>query len=271
MNQKNESAIFDLEQIDSGLPMARLVFLSTVDSTNDWVRRNKAGNWLRPPVVVLTDRQTAGRGRGARRWASGPGSLTFSYVIDHARSPADPGATLLLPLAAGLSIANTVDQLSGQACLIKWPNDVIFHEKKVAGVLVETVSNASIGNCTMVGIGVNLSTEIDAKALPLAGSISDLMNMASSQDDDCSQLSPTSFLIQLIKNLDGLVKRLSTDPASVVRECNAVSWLCGKQVKIKNGANEILGTVRQIENSGGLKIETESGSELLFSGHITLA
>jgi BirA family biotin operon repressor/biotin-[acetyl-CoA-carboxylase] ligase len=92
-------------------------------------------------TLVTTGFQTAGRGRQGRRWVAPPGrALLLSVVV---RDP-DP----LLPLRAGLAVAD----LAGRGALVKWPNDVLLDERKVAGVLVEARPQEG---WAVVGIGVN--------------------------------------------------------------------------------------------------------------------
>jgi BirA family biotin operon repressor/biotin-[acetyl-CoA-carboxylase] ligase len=103
-------------------------------------------------TVLVTERQTAGRGRRGRVWHSSPGdSLTFS-VLWHfpASSPVLPA----LSLAVGLAVARAMDGIGIKNVRLKWPNDVLYDGRKLAGILIERSS--SNPHAVVIGIGLNL-------------------------------------------------------------------------------------------------------------------
>lgn len=115
------------------------------------------GVWLR------AERQTGGRGRLGRSWASPPGNLYASTLVRI--RPSDPPAATLA-LVAAVALEETVSAYAPGMALLKWPNDVLIHGAKVSGVLLERA-----GNAVVIGIGVNLAhhpTDIDRRATSLA-------------------------------------------------------------------------------------------------------
>lgn len=109
-------------------------------------------------TVVITDNQTAGRGRHGQSWFSGPArGLAFSVIL----RPNMPGRLSgLLSLAAGLSVTDAIDrfQLTSQ---LKWPNDVLLSGKKCGGILVETKLQGNVMASAIVGIGINVNENRD--------------------------------------------------------------------------------------------------------------
>ena len=103
-------------------------------------------------VVLAAEVQTAGRGRMGRTWVSPPyAALTFSLLLNPAVPPARRG---WLPLLTGVAVAAAVTEVTGVQARLKWPNDVLAGEAKLAGILAEAA-----GDAVVVGIGLNVSTE----------------------------------------------------------------------------------------------------------------
>ena len=137
-----------------------------IGSTNDAARAWIADEITVPQgALVITDEQTAGRGRFARQWLAPPGSaLLFSVIIRH-----NPQQWARLPLLGALVVAETLEALttSPSRIRLKWPNDVQIDGRKVAGVLTETEWRGAQPVAAVLGIGLNV--RIDFGASDLAG------------------------------------------------------------------------------------------------------
>jgi hypothetical protein len=120
--------------------VARVECHQTLGSTNDRARQCAAeGGPL--PLLVLAENQTSGRGRGSNRWWTGPGSLAFSLLLDAADLRIERSRSPLVALAAAVAVAETVaHRLPDRQVGIHWPNDVFADNRKLAGILVETLS-----------------------------------------------------------------------------------------------------------------------------------
>jgi BirA family transcriptional regulator, biotin operon repressor / biotin---[acetyl-CoA-carboxylase] ligase len=135
----------------------RLEHLAETDSTNaEAMRRALAGE--SGPLWVLADRQTAGRGRSGRAWASLPGNLHASLIL----SPSCPlGCAPQLSLVAGVAAIDAIRNAGSPApagLRLKWPNDILIGSAKTGGVLVESTTRAgSAGLAAVVGVGLNLA------------------------------------------------------------------------------------------------------------------
>jgi BirA family transcriptional regulator, biotin operon repressor / biotin---[acetyl-CoA-carboxylase] ligase len=129
-----------------------IVRVGRVDSTQS-VAFALAADGAPDRTVVLADSQAAGRGRRGRAWLDEPGgSLLVSVLL----RPALPPAQLpMLSLAAGLAVADALDEATGVAARLKWPNDVLVDGRKIAGILLE--SRLGTTPLVVLGIGVNLA------------------------------------------------------------------------------------------------------------------
>jgi BirA family biotin operon repressor/biotin-[acetyl-CoA-carboxylase] ligase len=138
----------------------RLLRLETVDSTNVEARRRAEGG--EPgPLWIWSLRQSAGRGRQGRAWTSQPGNLFASLLIG-LNCPIATASQLAL--LAGVVAYDAIAKLLPDASdlLLKWPNDVLLKEKKVAGMLLESAAEKRPGRCKVViGTGINLASHPD--------------------------------------------------------------------------------------------------------------
>lgn len=149
-----------------------LVHLATVGSTMDEARR-MAEAGADHGTVVVADEQTQGRGRLDRTWFSPRGSLMATLVL---RPWMPPHVLSLLTLAAGLSLARSMEKLLGAPARLKWPNDVWLEGKKVAGILTESRFEGNRARFVLLGLGVNgdaRATEFPAELRPVATSLSE--------------------------------------------------------------------------------------------------
>ena len=108
-------------------------------------------------VVVVADRQTAGRGRLGRRWESPPGGNLYMSVLLRPPATLSPSRAPSFTLAAGVALARTVRAVTGLTPQLKWPNDVLLGGKKAAGILIEMTSDQECVRELIVGIGINVN------------------------------------------------------------------------------------------------------------------
>ncbi|MBM3284587.1 MAG: biotin--[acetyl-CoA-carboxylase] ligase [Candidatus Aminicenantes bacterium] len=120
-------------------------------STND-VARDLARRGAREGTAVIADEQTAGRGTKGRGWHSPPGQGLYVSVI--LRPPASDVS--LLPLVAGIAVAEAILSSTSLEVRLKWPNDIVWNGKKVGGILCESEFTGAEINCAILGIGLNI-------------------------------------------------------------------------------------------------------------------
>ena len=127
-----------------------------LDSTNAYLQRKQSEcdirNW-----VVSTDEQTAGKGMGSNGWESEVGkNLTFSLALDMSFLPAE--RQFLLSEAVPLGIIEVLDKvLPAEKLSIKWPNDIFYENRKLAGILINSTIKANMMDVSIIGIGLNVN------------------------------------------------------------------------------------------------------------------
>jgi BirA family transcriptional regulator, biotin operon repressor / biotin---[acetyl-CoA-carboxylase] ligase len=230
----------------------------SVVSTSDRLKalaRAGAPAW----TAVLADRQTGGRGRDGRPWASPSGGLYLSVLLRprHER-------VSLLPLAAGVAVAEAVGEL-GVTTELKWPNDVLVSGRKVAGILSEAVSGSAGVEWVVLGIGVNVA--LDAGELPpeIAG------NATSLRAEGATVPSLPSFAAAVLARLRASYDGLGSAPDAVVSawRSRAARWW-GAMLEIRSGDVTLRGRLSDVDDEGALVVELEGGGKRrLLSGEIS--
>ncbi|GAA5043725.1 BirA family biotin operon repressor/biotin-[acetyl-CoA-carboxylase] ligase [Thermocatellispora tengchongensis] len=152
--------------------------ITVVDSTGstnaDLARAVREGR-VSEGAVLVAEAQTAGRGRLGRAWTAPPrASLTFSFVLRPTVPPARQG---WLALLTGVAAASAVRRVAEVDARLKWPNDLLVGERKLAGILAERVDDAVV-----VGIGLNVTLRADELPVPTATSLA--IEEAASTDRD---------------------------------------------------------------------------------------
>lgn len=236
--------------------------LRVTGSTNsDAVKRAQQG--AAAGTLVLAEAQTSGRGRLERTWeAPASRGLTFSFIL---RPQLPPEAAPQFTLAAALALARTIEAQYDLPARIKWPNDVLIHSRKVAGILTEMQSESDRIRFLAIGIGINCNqnrAELDREFRYPATSIA-LESGAPCERKD--------FLAALLAALEEGFERLEgSGLTTLVDELQKYSDVLGAWVEIERMGQTLAGRVRGLTAEGGLRLETKEGTlETIWAGDIT--
>ncbi|MFJ4173836.1 biotin--[acetyl-CoA-carboxylase] ligase [Microbacterium sp. NPDC089696] len=237
----------------------RVEVLPEVGSTNAALRALAADPEAWPHLsVLLTDAQTAGRGRLDRVWTAPPGaSLAISVLLR--RLPVDPRARGWVPLAAGVAMADAVAaQLPGSDVVVKWPNDVLVDGRKICGILAEAT-----GDAVVVGTGVNTAMTTAELPVPTATSFAVLGAVA-----DVDRL-----LADYLLGLDGLVAGLVATGDAVASGLHAtVTARCatiGQDVRVSLPGERMLeGRAVRLDEDGRLVVHDDAGEQAVAAGDV---
>jgi BirA family biotin operon repressor/biotin-[acetyl-CoA-carboxylase] ligase len=233
------------------LPGFTVEILPEIDSTNtELMRRARAGQ--PEPILLVAERQTAGRGRLGRDWQSdtdaGRSTLTFSLGL-----PLRPADWSGLSLAVGLSVVQSLHA----SLQLKWPNDVWLDERKLAGILIETTSVGDL-RYAVIGIGVNLlPRSADGLRTPPAALVEVLP-----QADAPSTLE--AILLPLVRAVLAFEQQGFGELRSAF---HARDLLYGREVVCTDGST---GTARGVDASGALLVHTASGLQKISSAEVSV-
>ncbi len=225
-----------------------------VGSTND-LARALADQGAPEGTAVIAEGQTGGRGRRGRRWQSPAGGLWLSVVL---RPTLEAEQWPLVGFSASIGAAAAVEDATGVAVALKWPNDLMASGRKLGGVLVEAHGGAAV-----VGIGINanfspgdLPPEISAHAvslLELLGHPVDLAGLVG------------SVLTQFERYYD----LLQRDPDALLAQWRLRDVTAGRVVSI-TGAHTLEGLAEGVDGSGGLLVRTAAGVQRVAAGDVSL-
>jgi len=244
-------------------PFLHVIPLDQCDSTNNYIKVNQEKLKDNLPVLVTSSLQTAGRGREKRNWVSPQGKglySSFGFNLENSQN------LNLLPLIAGISVIQTLKKISDLEMGLKWPNDILHKNKKIAGILIENIITASEIFC-ITGIGINLNhsaadfpVELQEKAISLK-TITGLKTSA-------EQINPVlaDLLFQWLEKL-----RTGTNE-EIIQTANRYSgFLKDKNISFHHPSDNkiISGIFKGINHDGGLILENKQGSpSIYYSGEI---
>ncbi|CAM3621529.1 biotin--[acetyl-CoA-carboxylase] ligase [Flavobacterium gelidilacus] len=133
-----------------------IIKLDATNSTNDYLKHLMRKQFVDNFTIVVTNNQEKGRGQRDAEWHSQAGkNLTFSVLVrDLIMSPTELFA---LNIAVALSVLETLNQLTSKKCAVKWPNDIMADNKKIAGILIENAIQQNGEIYSVIGIGLNVN------------------------------------------------------------------------------------------------------------------
>jgi BirA family biotin operon repressor/biotin-[acetyl-CoA-carboxylase] ligase len=208
-------------------------WFDVVDSTNRYLLESAAGG-APEGVVAVADEQTAGRGRLGRSWVAPPGSALLVSVL---LRPALPAArTHLVTLAAGLAALDALDSIHELASVragLKWPNDVVIDDRKLAGILAEADGQGAV----VVGMGCNVQPD----ALP-----AELAGVATAVAVDRARL-----LVGWLRAYDARLDALD----AVIADATARSATIGRRVRVELAHETFEGVATALTDEGFLVVD----------------
>ncbi|MDI1315575.1 biotin--[acetyl-CoA-carboxylase] ligase [Prosthecobacter sp.] len=233
---------------DDTLPW-QVTVLDEVGSTSDWLKQNAAD--LPVGTAVFTESQTAGRGRRDNRWIAPRGKdLMFSLLLKPAASMEKwPRITTL----AALAICKAIEEELPLQPRIKWPNDIYLNDRKVSGLLAETVSTCN-GILLVLGIGLNVNTLDFPDDLPAASLLKQLPSAS------LREIDRNSLASRLLASLHAGFQCLEDDFSTAIAEVRQRSWLVGRQIRARSPQGEVFGRVLDLNEEGHLILEFLDGS-----------
>ncbi|MBE7516934.1 MAG: biotin--[acetyl-CoA-carboxylase] ligase [Chloracidobacterium sp.] len=219
----------------------------------------QAGRGAAEGTCIIAAEQTAGRGRLGRRWAGSKGTgLYLSIVL---RPAIEPRSLPLMTLMAGLAVHDTMHEI-GLRPDIKWVNDVLIGERKISGILAETIETP-LGRAVIVGIGINIRSE----GLP-----PEIAAIATSLSDQGVRINAETIERILLRRLTDRYTRLLAEGGcgeTIAEWAERSSYFAGKAIRATLGTSTIEGITDGLEPDGGLRVKLPDGSvNIIRSGEV---
>lgn len=214
------------------------------------------------PTWLIARRQTAGRGRRGRSWASLEGNLLATYLFATERLP---GQIALLGFASGVAIAERIEAMTGPGRVtLKWPNDVLVDGAKIAGILID--SGALTGQRLWVALafGINLAAAPEGLDQPTT-------SLRALLPPDAQAPEPLAFLEALRPGLEGWARRIDSEGFGPLRQ----AWLArahglGREIRVMQGQTSLQGRMLGISEAGELELEVGGVRRTIAAGDVML-
>ena len=233
----------------------RVQHFDVLESTNDWLREQALAGQPEG-LVAVADYQSAGRGRLDRTWVAPAGtSLLCSFLL----RPAVSNDELQLVVAAvALSARAALGELCGLATTLKWPNDLLVGERKIAGLLAELVWHDDVAS-VVVGIGVNLT---------FAGPAT--LHATSVLESSGAPLTASALLDAMLRELTGRRELLDTATGRAELRDEYVAHLStiGRHVRVELHDGVVRGVARAVDDVGRLVVDVDGETIVFASGDV---
>lgn len=245
-----------LQQALAPLPLGPIRFHRQVGSTNDlamaWVAAGA------PDLsVVVAEEQTAGRGRAGRRWYTPPGAALALSVILRPPRGGPPGLAPRVTALGALAVSEAVRDGWGLDARLKWPNDVLVHGRKIAGVLAEATWQGDRLQAVILGIGVNVTP----RAVPPPEAVQ--FPVASLEEVVDDRVDRLALLQAVLRGVLDWRPRLH-EPAFIARWQERLAYL-GERVEVTPPEGPAhIGRLRGLDEHGGLILASENGEIRTF-------
>ncbi|AJC71045.1 biotin-protein ligase [Thermococcus guaymasensis DSM 11113] len=226
----------------------KVIQLDEVGSTNEYAKA--IAHEVPEGTVVVAKRQTAGRGRKGRSWASPEGGLWMSVILKPPR--VDPR----LAFVGALAVVDTLADF-GISAGIKWPNDVWVGGRKISGILVE----GKAGEYSILGIGLNVNNPIPNELRKNAISMIEFIG---------SKLPLESVMNRLLMHLDGWYRVFLERPDLLMAKVREKTFILGKPVIVIEGDERISGIALDVLDDGSLLMDIGGQLRRITYGDVSL-
>lgn len=246
LKSKSNMLTFDAVSGHLRFPCELQIF-DTVDSTNNVAKEISVSD---KPVMVLANKQTGGRGRLGRSFASPAG--TGLYMTIALRPDFDLDKALYVTMAVAVAVSRAIETVAGVKARIKWVNDIFYRQKKVCGILTEAQSNFETGkiDSLIIGIGINcFPGSFPDELKDIAGCLSDTKNSFSRGELAAEIFNETMTQLETLQD------------KTFLRDYRTRCFILGKNIMVHPNLNEkaIRARALDIDDNGGLVVEYMEG------------
>lgn len=239
----------------------QLVVFEKTDSTNDQAKK-MAEEGAGQGLLVVSDCQTAGKGRRGRSWDSKAGEGIFMTLL--LKPDIAPGNASMLTLVMALAVRAGIAKVTGIDTQIKWPNDIVCDGKKVCGILTEMSAQIDYINYIVIGTGINVSNKtFPEEVAPTATSLYLITGVPSSRAKLIAEIMAEfeTYYAQYLQ---------TQDLSGLVNEYNSHLVNRGRSVRVLDPRNEYTGVAQGINQAGELLVQTEDGIRHVSSGEVSV-
>ena len=238
-----------------------IFYFDTIDSTN--IKAKELAEQGYPGgTLVVADRQTAGRGRRGRSWESAAGTGIFMTLL--LKPEINPNNASMLTLVSALAVAKAISDVTGEKAQIKWPNDIVVHDKKICGILTEMSAQFDYINHIVIGIGINVhNEEFPEELCDKAGSLYLEYGRHFHRADIIEKI------LEYFEEYYDIFLQ-TEDLSGLMKEYNSMLVNLQKSVKVLDPKAPFEGKALGITKKGELIVDTWESRRLVSSGEVSV-
>jgi len=259
MEQTFNLEIFDIK-LDTNVIGRNFIYSEEVDSTNSVLLDTKFSNVH--GTVLLAEKQIKGHGRKERLWYSMKGlNLTYSILLTNKNYFTK--YFNLINFAAALSTAISIESLFQLKTELKWPNDILIHNKKVSGILIESTSKGEKIEKVVVGIGLNVNQT------NFQGSYN--IPPTSLKNETNNNIEREMLLAEMLNVFEETLDHVISDPNWILKEWRQRCMMIGEKISVTEDDKVKYGIFDDIDEDGFLLLRTNKKTEKIYSGDVSKA
>ena len=240
----------------------KIIYYEQLDSTNAEIAR-LASEGAEHGTVVVSDAQTAGKGRRGRRWESPARENIYMSIL--LRPDCVPDRAPMLTLVMAYSVTKVIRELGFEDVQIKWPNDLVLSGKKICGILTEMQLKGSEIDYIVVGVGINVNTSKFPE---------ELKDTATSLYMETGRVFDRTLIVEsVVEHFDKAYQQfLETQDLEFLRgEYNNMLVNVDKEVRVLEPGNEYIAYAQGINSEGELLVRTKEGEEKrIYAGEVSV-
>jgi BirA family biotin operon repressor/biotin-[acetyl-CoA-carboxylase] ligase len=223
-------------------------------------------------TVILADEQYDGKGRGNKKWISPKGGLWISLII---KPKIELNKIHILSMIAAISVCEIINEISNLETRIKWPNDIVIDNKKIAGIIIDSSINKNNIEYIVIGIGINIVVDILKINLVLSSS-DRLSQKATSLQNELNEISFDRFILlkRLLERMEYylFLVQNKTDNTKIIEHYKKLSNILGKSIYVYGkDVKEFSAIAKDIDSDGGLILKRENKIiEKIYCGEISI-
>jgi len=256
-----ENSLFNIEEFDIKLDTEyvgrQFVYVQQVESTNSMLLDST--EFKNNGTVVFAEEQTDGRGRKGREWLSQPGqNLTFSTLL----RKVDGKKVNIINLGASLAVAQAIENLYQLKTSLKWPNDVLISNKKIAGILLESTSKENELDKVVIGIGINVNQA------NFPGRY--LLEPTSIKKEFKNRGNREKLLSEVLNLFEEILLKVDENPEEILEDWKERCKMVGEKVKVESDKETKFGIFDDLDENGFLVLKSADGNEKIHFGDVSL-
>lgn len=240
----------------------KVVYYDETDSTNNQAKAY-GEKGAEHGTLFVADMQAAGKGRRGRAWVSPAGSSIYMTILLHPEVLPTKAPQLTLVMA--MAVAEGIRSVTGLETMIKWPNDIIIHGKKICGILTEMSTEIDYINYVVIGVGINVNQETFPEEIRETAT--------SLKIEKGSSVRRSELIASVMKSFEQFYEIfMETEDLSGLREAyNAILVNRGRRVRILEPGQEYEADALGINRTGELVVRTEDGQKKeIYAGEVSV-